>query len=187
MIFCLQERAGNALRALGTKEHSCLIQTHPISVNSVVHTMRLLRTIIIGATTGIVLLGLIGALIGIVAAGIASAPSLGNSDLVNRTAVKGASYGVTIGLVAGSIFGLFLGVINPAMRGWAVGLVIGLALGIIFGFLGVPQVNKVTFFSRDAIILRLGSGLVLGLIGSIIGWLIGALADPILSTFRAER
>ena len=87
----------------------------------------------------------------------------------------------------GSIFGLFLGIINPTMRGWAAGLVIGLALGIVFGFLGVPQVNKVTFFSRDAIILRLGSGLVLGLAGSIIGCLIGAITDPIFATFMAER
>jgi hypothetical protein len=140
--------------------------------------MQTLRVTIIGLATGMVTLGLAGALLGFALGSV-----MGNVSVSN--AIKVGGPGVVIGLTGGAILGIVVGLLKPSMKGWIAGLIIGLLIcgiaGVLLGF------SEPHYGARDTLFKALTFGPILGIGGGIIGCVIGAIVDLAFSAFAAER
>lgn len=144
--------------------------------------MQTLRVTLIGLITGVVALGLAGALLGYAAGSVMGNPNSADAFKVGVPAVA-------LGMVAGVVCGLVTGLLKPTMRGWIAGLIIGLVLGVLVGAFGAPVVNpsKGNLISRERVFLSLSFAVVLGFGSSIIGCITGAIIDVILANFSSEK
>ena len=143
-----------------------------------------LRSALIGALIGCLLMTAAGYQLGGLMGSLASLTSLGDPDRVQSEAIKLADYGAASGIIAGSVIGCLVGLFGH-VRVTAIGAVVGaLSLALGGAAFGSITVND-TPVDRARLILCTLAGAAIGVIvGAALGWVVSPLDRYIVGRLR---